>query len=106
MKTYNPDEKRRMYAVEITLQNGEYFGHITLHIDSDDGGLELITFFDFETADADCENDCNLQYDEEFDFFTAELTDENENKLEIEGDAEYFNRMIVKVEIIDFKEER
>lgn len=56
--------------------------------------------FDFETADDNVRNDCDLQYDKDCDYWKAELHDKEGNTLLVEEDSGYFNDMIVKNEII------
>lgn len=105
MKNYDPNIYRGIHTIEITIQQWGYVGHITQRVGGNCKGRDVLDF-DFECEDADLENDCNLQYNEEYDCFSAVLKDENGNTLEVEESAEDFNKMIVKIEIIDYVEEK
>lgn len=103
MKSYDPNIYKGIHTVRITIQQWGYVGHITQQIHGNCKGRDILDF-DFECEDGENENDCSLQFDEEYEYFKAVLKDENGNTLEVEGEAEDFNKMIVAVEIVDFKE--
>ena len=105
MKYYDPNINYGIHTVEVTLQQWGYVGHIIQRIDGSCKGKDILDF-DFECEDGNLENDCNLKYDEDYEYFSATLMDINGNTLEVEGDAEEFNKLIVKVEIIDFVKDK
>ena len=105
MKSYNTDIECGIQTVEVTLQKLGYVGHFTYELSGTCYGREVIEYFDFECNDcAFVKSDCNLEYCEEEDIFSAFLKDSEGNKHYVEGSAEDFNNMIVKVEILEFKE--
>ncbi len=101
MKSYDPNMHYGIHTIVVTLQQWEYIGHITQKISGNCKGVEAISF-NFECEDGSLENDCNLKYDEKYNYFSAILKNPEGDTLEVEGDAEEFNKMIVKVEIVDF----
>lgn len=104
IKNYDPNIENGIHTVEVTLQQWGYIGHLTIKISGNCKGREVLDY-DFECEDGEnVESDCDFKYDDEYDIFLAILKDEAENTLEVEGDAREFNQMIVKVEIMDFKE--
>ncbi len=104
MRNYDPNIHKGVHTVEITIQKWDYAGHIKQRIGGNCKGKNILDF-DFESEDADLENDCNLRYDEDYDCFSATLKNENGDILEVEGDSEEFNDMIVKMEILDYEKE-
>lgn len=105
MKSYNTDIECGIHTVEVTLQKLGYVGHFTYRLSGDCYGREVIEYIDFECVDCSfTKNDCNLEYCEEGGIYSAFLKDSEGNKHYVEGDAEDFNNMIVKVEILEFKE--
>ena len=110
MKNYNPYVKG-IHTVRVTLQDGEYVGHITREMGGNCHGLTMLDY-DFEFVDeSDFEgkyasNDCNLQYNEEYDSFNVTLKNSNGDTLLLEDiSSDDMNSMIVGIEIVDFKEE-
>lgn len=104
MKNYDPNIHKGIHAVEITIQQWDYVGHIKQRIGGNCKGKSILDF-DFESEDSDLENDCNLSYDKGYDCFCATLKNESGDILEVEGDSEQFNDMIVKTEILDYVKE-
>lgn len=105
MKNYDPNIYKGIHTVRITIQQWGYLGHITQEISGNCKGRDILDF-DFECEDGECENDCNLRFDDDYNVFRATLKDENGNTLEVEGEDEEFNKMIVALEIIDFMEDK
>ena len=105
MRNYDPNIHYGIHTVEITLQQWEYVGHIRQEVSGNCKGRDIIDF-DFECEGDFPNNDCNLKWDEDYDYFSAILKDPGGNTLEIDGDANDFNKMIVKVEIVDFQPDR
>ncbi len=104
MKNYSPNIYSGIHTIEITLQRWEYVGHITQRISGTCKGKDMLDF-DFDCEDDHLENDCNLKYHEEEDYFSATLKDPDGNMLDIDGRSDDFNKMIVKMEIVDFRKE-
>lgn len=104
MKNYDPNIIWGTHIIEITLQQWGYVGHLTFEVGGNCKGRDILDF-DFLNEE-EAESDCNFQYHEEDDYFSAILKDENGNTLEVDGEAEEFNQMLVKVEIIDYVEEK
>ena len=102
MKNYDPNIRRGVHTVQITLQQWRYIGNITIEVEGSCRGRSILDF-DFECEDGECKSDCNLRYHEEGEYFTATLKDNEGNTLGVSGDSEEFNDMIVKIEILDFK---
>lgn len=105
MKNYDPNIYRGIHTVRVTIQQWGYLGHIIRKISGNCKGKDILDF-DFECEDGYSENDCYLLFDDDYYCFRATLKDNEGNILEVEGDAEEFNKMIVAVEIIDFKEDK
>lgn len=106
MKNYDPNIAWGVHTIEVTLQQWGHIGHLKFKHGGNCKGRDVLDFdFECETGEG-IENDCNFQYHEEDDYFSAILKDENGNTLEVEGEAEEFNQMIVKVEILDYVEEK
>ena len=104
MKIYDPNIHNGIHTIQITIQQWDYVGHIIQKISGNCRGKDVLDF-DFECEDADCENDCQLKYDEDYDYFSAVLKNEKGDTLEIEESASDFNKMIVKIEILDYVKE-
>ncbi len=105
MKSYDPNIQYGIHTIEITLQLWEYVGHITRKIGGNCKGIDVLDF-DFECEDGDClDSDCNLKFNEEYNYFSATLKDSEGNTMEVEESVHDFNKMIVKVEIIDFQKD-
>lgn len=108
MKNYDCYAEGGTHVIRITLQNGEYLGHITQRIGGNCHGLNMLDFNFVDTGDfsgCDCLNDCQMSYDEEYDVFSAVLKDEKGDTLSVEGDYSKFNDMIVALEIIEYEPE-
>lgn len=103
LKGYDPNIRWGNHTVKITIQRWEYVGHIIQKKRGNCKGRDILKF-DFEEYENE-ENDCDLQFDEDLEYFRAKLMDKDGGFLEVEGFAEEFNKMIVAVEIIDFKPE-
>lgn len=101
MKNYDPNIYQGIHTIEITIQQWDYVGHIIRKMGGNCRGKDVLDF-DFECEDADFENDCQLKYDEEYGYFSAVLKNENGDTFEIEESASDFNKMIVKIEILDY----
>lgn len=105
MKNYDPNIYRGIHTIEITIQQWDYAGHIIQKMGGNCRGKDVLDF-DFECDDAeDSENDCQLKYDEEYDCYSAVLKNEIGDTMEIEESSEDFNKMIVKIEILDYVKE-
>lgn len=104
MDNYNINITNGYHKVMVTLQQWEYKGHLWYLMGGNCHGKTILDF-DFESNDGECENDCNLRFDEERDYFTAILRTEDGKELEVKGYDEEFNDMIVSVEIIDYFED-
>lgn len=105
MKNYDPNIAWGVHMIEVTLQQWGYVGHLIFKNTGNCRGKDVLDF-DFEYCVEQAESDCDFQYHEEDDYFSAILKDENGNTLKVEGEAEEFNQMIVKVEILDYVEEK
>lgn len=105
MKNYNPNIYRGIHTIEITIQQWDYVGHIIQKIYGNCRGKDVLEF-DFECEDADLENDCQLKYDEEYDYFSAVLKNEKGDTLEIQESSADFNKMIVKIEILEYVKDK
>lgn len=106
MKNYDPNITWGVHTVEITLQSWGYIGRLKFKNGGNCKGRDVLDFDFLDSTGDGIESDCDFQYHEEDDYFSAILKDENGNTLEVEGEAEEFNQMIVKVEIIDYVEEK
>ena len=104
MKNYDPNIYRGIHTVQITIQQWDYVGHIIRKVYGNCHGMDVL-FFDFECDAEDVENDCLLGYNEEDGSFSATLKNESGDTLEIREQAEDLNKMIVKMEILDYVEE-
>lgn len=105
LKNYDPNPSYGVHTIEITLQSWEYIGHIRQKVNGNCKGKDMLDF-DFDCEDEFPENDCNLKYHEDWGYFSATLKDSEGNTLEVEGDSRDFNKMIVKMEIVDFQKDR
>ena len=110
MKNYNPYNEG-IHTVRITLQDGEYVGHITHEVGGNCHGIDVLDY-DFDCVDESdfdgkyASNDCNLQYNEEYDSFNVTLKNDAGDTLLLEDMSSHdMNNMIVGIEIVDFKEE-
>ena len=103
MKKYDPNISKGVHTVKITLQQWDYVGHITQEIKGNCRGRNVLDF-DFECEDEFPDNDCQLDYNEDDDIFSCFLKNENGDIFYCKGDARKMNKMIVGIEIVDFKE--
>ena len=106
MKNYNPNITWGVHTIEVTLQQWEYIGHLIFKNGGNCKGRDILDFDFMDYEGFPIESDCDFQYHEEDDYFSAILKDKDGNTLEVEGETEEFNQMIVKVEIIDYVEEK
>lgn len=105
IKSYDTSCSMGIHTVRITVQQGEYVGHITNKVRGICKGRDVMDFdFEYEDEESLLENDCDLViYDDGY--ISAALKDNAGNTLICEDYASEFNKMIVAVEIIDFAEE-
>lgn len=106
MKNYNPNIYRGIHTINITIQQWDYVGHIIQKICGNCRGRYILDFdFEYDIAE-DSENDCQLKYDDAQTCYSAVLRNENGDILKIEGSPADFNKMIVKMEILDYSQEK
>lgn len=109
MKYYdNRDNIReRIHTIRVTLQSGEYKGHIAYEVGGNCFGKTLLDWdpecVSQEEVDGYIENDCNFRIDEDYNCYTFTLKDENGNTCDFECDEDEINDNVVAIEIIDCK---
>lgn len=106
-KLYYDTQSIGTHKIKVTLQNGEYKGHISFYVKGNCHGLSILNFdFECDSDIIDCRNssnDCDLSYNEIYDKYTVRLSDDNGDTLLLEEmSANEMNDMIVGLEIIDF----
>lgn len=107
MENYNLNIRKGVHTIKITLQNGEYKGHLFKNIHGNCKGASIldIDFYDEELENT--ENDCKLTYDEDLELYSLELKNKQGDVLICDGlEAEELENMVVCSEIIDFAEEK
>ena len=106
MENYDLNIHYGIHTVKITLQHGEYKGHLFKNIHGNCKGASIldIDFYDEELENT--ENDCKLTYDEDLGLYSLELKNKQGDILICDGLApEEIEDMVVCLEIIDFEKE-
>jgi hypothetical protein len=107
MKYYDNRDNfhERTHTIRVTLQSGEYKGHIAYKVGGNCFGS---TFLEWnpecdtqEDINGYVENDCNFRVDEECDIFLFTLTNEKGDKCDFECDERELEENVVAIEIID-----
>ncbi len=107
MKYYDNNDNLhdRIHTIRVTLQSGEYKGHIVFKVGGNCFGMDLLTWNPEcetqEDVDRFVENDCNFRIDEEYNCYLYTLKDENGNECEFESDEDELKDNVVAIEIID-----
>lgn len=107
MKNYdNSDNFRdRVHKIRVTLQSGEYKGHIAFEMGGNCFGMDLLTWDPECNTQEDIEryveNDCKFRIDEDCDIYLFELKDDNGNTCMFECDEYDLKRNVVAIEIVD-----
>lgn len=102
MNNYDSNIYNGVHTIKITLQQWDFVGHIIQKISGNCKGRNVLDF-DFECEDEFPDNDCDLTYNDEYNMFSCKLKNKEGDTLECEGDAADMNKMIVGMEIIDFR---
>lgn len=102
MNNYDPNIYNGVHTVKITLQQWDFVGHIIQKISGNCKGRNVLDF-DFECEDEFPDNDCDLTYNDEYNMFSCKLKNKEGDTLECKCDAADMNKMIVGMEIIDFR---
>ena len=96
------------HVVKVTLMQWEFVGHFSFKVSGNIKGIDVLnTFGTFDEFDQDMievfpENDCELHYDEMRDCYSAVLKNANGDRLAVSDEANIFDKMIVRLEIVDF----
>jgi hypothetical protein len=107
MKYYdNRDNFRnRTHTIRITLQSGEYKGHVAYKMGGNCFGLDLLTWDPECTCQEDIdqyvENDCDFRSDDDSGWFFFTLKDDAGNECEFECDERELRDNVVAIEFID-----
>ena len=107
LKNYDPNDRFGEHVIEVTLQEWDYRGNLQVRVSGNCKGLSLISNIVDIILDAypdHINSDCNFRIVEDGDeeWFEAELKNENGEALDVDGDWYDLEKMIVKVEIVDF----
>lgn len=102
MKTYDPNMTWGTHVVEVTIQQWDYMGHLKYECNGNCKGKEILDFSFFGNENETTESDCSYKYDNTEDLFSVSLKNSDGGTLEITGEAEEFDKMIVKIEMLDF----
>lgn len=107
MKNYNNDKyaSNRFHTVRVTLQSGEYKGHIAERVGGNCLGKYLLEWNpdcdSQEDVEKYVENDCNFEIDDENEIYCYTLADDQGNKCSFESDIEELEHNVVAIEIVD-----
>lgn len=95
----------RMHTIRVTLQMGEYKGHIAFQMGGNCFGATLLEWNPEcdrqEDIDRYVENDCDFRIEEDEEIYLYTLKDENGNTCEFESDEGELKNNVVAIEIID-----
>lgn len=107
MKYYDnlDNHHERIHTVQITLQSGEYIGHIAYEVGGNCFGVNLLEPPFESHGQDDIEkyviNDCIFAYHEKDDSFTATLKNSAGDGCEHEWDIHDLYNCVVAIELID-----
>jgi hypothetical protein len=107
MKNYDNSDnyRKRTHTVRITLQSGEFKGHIAYKVGGNCLGLELLEWLPEEVEQEDIdiyvENDCEFKLIEDGALFSIKLKDDDGAVYVIEPDDDDIRSLIVGIKIID-----
>ncbi len=110
LKNYDPNISYGVHTVRFTLMQWDYVGHISIEIYGNSRGAPLLDpygyIIDEENEDVKkfVENDCNYQMCG--DYFRMELKNSKGDTIYVEDYYDELERMIVGIEIVDFKEKQ
>lgn len=107
MKFYNNLDNfyERTHTIRVTLQIGEYKGHIAYKMGGNCFGKTLLDwnpdYDDQEDINRYVENDCNFRLDEDYDVYLFTLKNENGETSNFECDLYDLENNVVAIEIVD-----
>lgn len=106
MKNYDLSTSWGTHTVEITLQQLNFKGKLTVWIYGNYKGFSALE----SSKDSinreemyNIDSNCKFKIEDEDDWFNCILKDEHGNELEVEDELDNLDDYIVKVEIIDFE---
>lgn len=109
LKSYDPNISYGVHTVRFTLMQWDYVGHVAVKVNGNCKGITLLDpcfIIDVDEEDIKnfVENDCAYKVLD--DYFHVELKNSSGDTLEIEDYYDELERMIVGIEIVDFKEKQ
>lgn len=108
MEKYQP-YSNGCHTVRITLQFGEYLGHIAYRVGGNCKGMDIMENpFERHTQDnidLYSENDCKLMFDEDNESYSCILTNGNGDEVYVAGDDRIMRNITVAMEIVAYEPE-
>lgn len=108
MLNYDPNIFNGIHTVKLTLQQWQYKGHVSVEIGGNTRGHSVIECAMDLYRDDFALNDCEFEFtddDEDQEGFRCTLKDEEGNELLIEDELNELGRLIVAVEIVDYRKD-